>query len=593
VRISIPTNATQSQHRQRLSTGSIRSNVIATLILLSWAVLIGRLIQLQGSQRARLDERVTRQRTFTEPVSARPGEILDRNGHVLAMTVTRDSVYAVPAEITDPWSFAWTVSSALQLNADEVFESLVEDDSRQFVWLRRRATDEQLSAFRRLQLPMQTWGLRREYLRQYPQGSFAAHVLGIRDIDNIGHGGLEESFDQRIRGTDGSRVMTRDALGVVVEVAAENSRAPVHGRSVIASLDLLTQIHVERQLDGLMRTWLPVGACAIVMNPMNGEILAMASRPAFDPNNLQRILDAGWTNLCVSAAFEPGSTFKPFVVGRALELGAVSRDEKIDCGNGSLRMGNRILHDHHPYGQLSVEDILVKSSNVGMAQIARRLGRNQLYDAVVSFGFGRRTGIELPAEAAGLLRPLARWDDYSLGSIPMGHELAVTPCQLITAHAALANGGQWMRPQVLLSSGSHNTAPAPLLNIRTVDAPSPIESRVLKREYAEWLVRGPMRQVIKRGTGKSARVAGLDVFGKTGTAQKFDSDAGTYSHSQSVLSFVCGTPAEHPQVLVLVMVDAPSVGTNHAGGTVAAPAASRILQFVAARMNKLQRKATQ
>ena len=562
-----------------------RSQLVALLIFAGWAVLLGRLIQIQGAQRELLNDRVTRQSNFSEVIAARPGEILDRNGHVLAMTITRDSLYAVPDAIEEPWDFAWKVSSVLNLNTDEVYRSLVDNSEKRFLWIRRRLTDQQLEDFLQLNLPRRWWGLRREYQRQYPQGAYASHVLGIRDIDNQGRSGLEESLNEVIRGQDGSRVMTRDARGIIMEVAASRSAPPVHGETVICTIDLLTQIETERQLDELVAEWNPVGACAIVMEPVSGEILAMASRPAFDPNNLRDVDEHAWTNLAVSAVFEPGSTFKPFIVGWALQHHLLRKDESINCGFGAYRMGRRVLHDHHAYGDLSVEDVLVKSSNVGMAKIAERMGLESLYEATVQFGFGRRTGIEIPGEVPGLLRPVARWTDYSLGSIPMGQELAVTPLQLITAHAALANGGRLVRPHLLRDAGAQSgiASPSPLYTVNTVEATAQVETSILDGHVCDWLVQHPMQQVVDRGTGKSARIKGLNIFGKTGTAQKMDPQTGTYSDKAWVLSFVCGAPAEQPRVLVLVMVDEPRTAGTHYGGTVAAPTAARILEFAVQR----------
>ncbi|MCA9057814.1 MAG: penicillin-binding protein 2, partial [Planctomycetaceae bacterium] len=440
----------------------------SVFIVLGWIVLAGRLIQVQGTQRDALSASVTRQSTFQEPIPARPGEILDRHGHVLAMTIARESLYAVPSQIEDPWQFSWKVSQTLGLNADSIYERITDPATPHFAWIQRRLSDEQAAAVRRLELPSQCYGFRNEYMRQYPQGAFAAHVLGIRDIDNSGRGGLEESLNSMICGEDGIRLLTRDARGVVMEVAAEQSRPPQHGRTVISTLDLLIQIETERQLDRLVERWRPQGACAIVIDPASGEVLAMASRPTFDPGHLTHVPDGGWNNLAVSAVFEPGSTFKPLVVAWAVQKQMLQQDEMIDCHWGAYRMGRRVLHDHHAYGELSVEDVLVKSSNIGMARIAERMGLQELYRATVSFGFGRRTGIELPGEAGGLLRPLARWDDYSLGSVPMGQELAVTPLQLIAAHAALANGGRLVRPHIL--AAENDPVPSPLFSVNSVNA---------------------------------------------------------------------------------------------------------------------------
>lgn len=569
-----------------------RSKLLSVCMLLGWIIIVARLIHLQGAQSQLLNTKVTRQSSFTESVPARPGEVLDRNGHVLAMTVTRESLYAVPSEIQDVAAFVWQISRVLDINADELYERLTKYHERQFLWVQRRLTEQQAEQIRQLNLPKRTWGFRREYLRQYPQGHYAAHVLGIRDIDNIGHGGLEESLDTLIRGVDGQRVMTRDARGMVVAVEAAESQTPQHGSMVVSTLDLLTQIYTERLLQQLMQRWEPLGACAIVMEPHSGEVLAMASLPTFDPNQPGQVPDDAWRNLAVSAVFEPGSTFKPFIVAWAMQHAGLQKEEIIPCFNGAYRMGKRILHDHHAYSQLSVEDVLVKSSNIGMARIAEQMGLPQLYRATAAFGFGTRTGIELPGEIDGLVRPAADWDEYSLGSIPMGQELAVTPLQLIAAHAALANGGRLIRPHLLLDTSSDQMAPSPLSHVKTVDATPNIESSILRSDIAEWIVQHPMRGVVQRGTGKSAQIDGLTLFGKTGTAQKLDEDTGRYSDSRHICSFICGAPAENPQVLVLVMVDEPTAAGQHYGGTVAAPTAAKILKFALQRLPHMSSRMT-
>ena len=551
-------------------------------MLCGWSMMIIRLVQLQGAQRVLLNERVTRQSSFTEKVPARPGEILDRNGHVLAMTVTRESLYCVPREIEDPTAFVWDVSTVLDVNANDLHQRIVSGAKKQFIWVKRRLTDEQAKQIRQLELPERTWGFRREYLRQYPQGSYAAHVLGMRDIDNMGHGGLEESLDSLIRGTDGTRVMTRDARGIVVEVENELSETPSHGRTVVSTIDILTQVHTERLLSKLVKRWEPLGATAIVMEPRTGEILAMASAPSFDPNKPADVPANAWRNLAVSAVFEPGSSFKPFVVAWAIQHDALRPDEMINCYNGAYRMGRRVLHDHHAYTSLSVEDVLVKSSNIGMARIAERLGLDELHRATAAFGFGTRTGIELPGEIDGLVRNKSDWDEYSLGSIPMGQELAVTPLQLITAHAALANGGRLIRPHLLLTS--EDLMPAPLSNVETVDAPPPVESQIIRPDIASWITRRPMKEVVERGTARSARIEGMSIFGKTGTAQKADPETGGYSDSRHICSFICGAPAENPKLVVLVMVDEPTAHGAHYGGTVAAPMATQLLTFALERL---------
>lgn len=561
-----------------------RAVLVRFVMLTGWIILVGRLIQLQATQHAQLQVRVARQSVHREVLPARPGDILDRSGQALAMTIECESLFAVPAKISDPLRFAWQVSSILNLNTDELYNSLLQSREKQFLWIRRRLNEQQAEQIRDLDLPAGSWGLRTEFLRRYLHDGYAAHVIGLRDIDNRGQGGLEESLDQALRGVDGVRVFARDARGVLMDVDQQQSRPARAGRSVVSSIDLPLQIRTEQLLDELVQEWRPKGACAIVMEPWSGEVLSMASRPAFHPERLESVDERAWKNLAVSAVFEPGSTFKPMITGWALERGCLQRDEQIDCSYGVYRMGPRILHDHHSYGRLSVTDVLVKSSNIGMAKIGEKLGLDRLYEGVRSFGFGRLTGIELPGELPGIVHPRADWTIYSLGSIPMGQELAVTPLQLLTAHAALANGGQLRRPTLLRRSLQPELASA---DTATVAAGEAVDSLLLSRETAEWLVREPMRQVVERGTAKAARLPGISLFGKTGTAQKLDPETGTYSDRAWVVSFVCGAPAEAPRVVVLVMVDEPTAPGIHYGGTVAAPTAARLTAIAEQRVAEL------
>jgi cell division protein FtsI/penicillin-binding protein 2 len=303
------------------------------------------------------------------------------------------------------------------------------------------------------------------------------------------------------------------------------------------------------------------------MNPQNGEILAMASRPTFDPNQPYDVAAEAWKNRAIAEIYEPGSTFKPCIVAWALQKGLIKPDEMFDCENGQYRMGGRTLHDHHPYGPLNVIDILAKSSNIGMAKIGERLTNDGLYEATAVFGFGRESGIELPGELPGLVRPLKQWTGYSLGSVPMGQEIAVTPLQVMAAYGTLSNGGRSITPHIVLQSGNDKQSPRSI-----------VVADVIRREISEWITREALTEVVDRGTGKKAKLEGYTVFGKTGTSQKLDPDTGAYSKNKHVSSFICGAPAENPGVLVLVTVDEASVGTDHYGGTVAAPAATEILQ---------------
>ncbi len=551
-------------------------------------LLTARLVQLQVFQAGRLAERANRQRTYVDILPAPPGDLLDRDGRVLATTVKLHSLYLNPQELSDLWSVALELGDILKLDADHLYERLSEQREKKFLWIKRRLTPADEEAVRKLPLPSGAWGFRDEYLRRYPQGVLAAHMLGLRDIDGKGRGGLEESLDTALRGHDGRRSLIRDARGRVIDLADDGDVPPQRGTDVTTTLDAIVQTYVERELDRIVAEWKPRGACAIVQDPITGEILAMASRPTFDPNDPESVSSNIWKNRAVAWMYEPGSTFKPFVVVGALERGLLDRSAEIDCGDGEMRLGGRLLHDTHPYGRLSVTDVLVKSSNIGMSQIGARLSNEQLFATIHSFGFGRATGSGLAGEMPGLLRPIKDWSSYSNASLSMGQEVAVTPLQMICAQSALANGGTWISPKLVLSAasrpdtisrwGSIDGRLTSAIRRSDVRLPSSVVSRATDRATARWLVEQPMTEVVRRGTGTRAKLAGYTVFGKTGTAQKLDPETRTYSQTKYVGSFLCGAPAGDPRVLVLVVVDEPTTNGSHYGGTVAAPAAAEILR---------------
>jgi cell division protein FtsI/penicillin-binding protein 2 len=552
-----------------------RSRLLVIGVLGVWIILALRLIDLQIMNRLGLADKAERQRTLIETIPARPGDIVDRHGRLLATTIRAKSLFVNPEAIENPWEFARSIAEAAGIDSDRLFVRISESRDKQFLWVKRRISDEAAERVKALDLPKGSYGFREEYLRQYPQGQLAVHLLGLRDIDNHGQGGIEQSFDSVLRGSDGSRVLIRDARGRVIEVQESVQEAPRHGRTVVLTLDAVIQLYAERELDRIMEDWQPLHAGAIVLDPHSGEVLAMASRPSFDPNDLGDVPPDAWKNFNIASVYEPGSTLKPFIVAWALKEGLIARDEVLDCENGAYRMGRRLLHDHHPYGALSISDVLVKSSNIGMAKIGERLTITRLFDALKSFGFGQRTGIELPGEVAGLVRPLADWDEYSTGSVPMGQELAVTPLQLISAHAALANGGQLMRPHLVLRHTDAILPEGP--SAPPVRSGSSTVCTVIDADIANWLVQGPMVNVVKQGTGKQARLEDYTVFGKTGTAQKLDPDTRAYAKDRDVCSFLCGAPAANPQLLVLIVVDEPK-GDDLGGGTVAAPHAAELLR---------------
>jgi cell division protein FtsI/penicillin-binding protein 2 len=395
----------------------------------------------------------------------------------------------------------------------------------------------------------------------------------VRDIDGQGRDGVERMFDAILSGRPGQRTLARDARGKSLVIQEHLTSPPEPGSSVVLTIDSVIQNYVETALDKVMVDWKPASTSAIVMNPKTGEVLALANRPAFDPADPPAPSDSGWTNRAISDSYEPGSTFKPFIMAAALDWGLVQPDEKIHCRNGVYRMGPRLLHSDHPHGELSVPEVIIRSDNIGMAIIGERLTNPGLFHAVQSFGFGRPTGLELPGESAGQVRALCEWTNYySTGSVPMGQELAVTPIQLVTAFCALANGGELLRPRIVRAIVSPNGK-----IVQVFDKPE-VVGRPVARETAAFMLDPVLRGVVEsgRGTGHRAELAGYSSFGKTGTAQKQGSRGG-YASGRHVSSFVAGAPAQDPAIVALVLVNDPSVGKEHYGGQVAAPATAEIL----------------
>lgn len=559
-----------------------RTRLVAGSMLGLWLIVAARLVHIQHFQSEELTTRAEQQQSIEVEVPARPADIVDRNGNLLATTITTPSLFVDPSHLDVDEHFIADLCAILNLDDVALSEHLSEYSGKRFCWIKRRLSEAESRQVVQLKWPPGSYGFRDEFLRQYPQGHVASHVLGLRNIDGEGRGGVEQSLNHLIQGQPGRRRLVRDALGRIVEVNFDPANEPRRFDAVALTIDLPIQMVVERELDAVMKEWQPQAASAIVLDPRSGELLAMASRPTYSPSDLGKIPLEAWKNQAINVVYEPGSTLKPMIVAWGLQRGLIQRDDKYNCENGKWQMGGRLLHDHHPYGVLSLADVLVKSSNIGMAKIGTKMTNAELFRATLIFGFGRPTGVDLPGEVSGIVRPLDQWNSYSTGSVPMGQEIAVTPMQLITAHASLANGGRLITPQILKgvrgqgdddNSPFYASADEPGLSV-----PPRLVTRTIEDKIARWVIEEPMLAVVERGTGQRAKLPGWEVFGKTGTAQKTDSETGRYSETDYIASFLCGAPAKNPRALVLVVVDQPSTGESHQGGRVAAPAARNILK---------------
>jgi cell division protein FtsI/penicillin-binding protein 2 len=544
----------------------LRLLIVAGIAAL-WALAVfGRLTYLQLFRYEYYWSRAQRQQQRTIEISPTRGAIYDRNMHALAMSIKVDSAFAIPGELKDRDLAAKLLAGALGVPRD-VIESRL-DSSQNFVWLERKLTPERAEAVKNLKLAGVYF--QQENKRFYPKGTLASHVIGFVDVDEKGLGGVEYALDRQVRGKSEKIVMLADAHKRWFD-GAEARRD--RGANVILTLDEKIQYLAERELAAAMNKTHAIAGSVVVMNPNNGELLAVANWPTFDPNaaNSSTPADARMDR-AVSALYEPGSTFKLITLAAAFDQGITNPDEIFDCENGATYVAGHKIHDHKRFGLLSVSDILAQSSDVGAIKIALRLGAPKFYDYIHSFGFGVPTGVDLPGESRGILRPLSSWSAISIGAISMGQEVGVTPIQLISAVSAIANGGTLYKPHVVSEvRRGENVLPREGLL-----APSE-PRRVIQPETAATL-RRLMEGVVLNGTGHLAHLDGWTSAGKTGSAQKIDPNTGRYSPTQYIASFTGFAPINNPAVTILVSLDSP-VGL-HEGGMVAAPVFRRIAEQV-------------
>jgi cell division protein FtsI (penicillin-binding protein 3) len=408
--------------------------------------------------------------------------------------------------------------------------------------------------------------VQREPKRYYPNGALAAHVLGFVGLDNVGLGGVEQVYNEKITGEPGKLFLEKDSGGNAYE-SFEIPSTP--GQTIVLTIDQAVQYRAEQALAQAVAKNRAKSGTAIVLDPRSGEILALANVPTFDPNNVGAATPQSRSNWALQNIYEPGSTFKIVSFSAAIEKGLVKPDDKIDCQMGSITVAGRVIRDHHPFGTLTITEALEKSSNVAAIKLGLRVGDETMYDYITRFGFGARTGVELPGETRGLLRAVKNWQKSSIGSIAIGQEVGVTPLQMAGAFGALANNGVRMAPhlvrEIRTSSGT------------SVYRATPEERRVVSENTAVAL-RGMLEGVTLNGTAKQAQLDGYSAAGKTGTAQKIDPRTKAYSLTKHVASFVGFAPVSNPAVVIVVVIDEPA-GAYH-GGDVAAPVFREIAEQI-------------
>ena len=523
--------------------------------------------QLTWVHQSSLQQVAEKQHRLVVDIPALRGRILDRAGKEFASNLKVPSIYAVPRQVSgkDKEALALKVGQILKLDTVFVRERFARDKS--FVWLKRKVTAEEAQTIRQLKNP--GLGILEEYKRIYPQGDLLAQVLGFTDIDGRGLEGIELSLNRDLEGRPGRRFTKRDALGNEIRAFEKKVIAPVHGHQIYLTVDQYLQYLTERALDRAFHDWKAKGAAAVLMEAKTGKILAIANRPTFNPNEYDKSLPDARRNRAITDMYEPGSVFKIVPGSAALNEGLVTFDKTFDCENGEYRYGSRVLHDVHPYGLLTFPEVLIKSSNIGTVKVAALLAPDIFYRYIQGFGFGVATGIDLPGEAPGFIRPPSQWSATSPYNIPMGQETMVTALQMTTAIAVIANGGNLVRPFIL--SKIEDNAGVRLSEKK----PEVVRQGVIRPETA-LAMRAILVRAVEEGTGKKAQINGISVGGKTGTAQKVLPGGRGYSHNNFMSSFIGFAPAEDPELVMAVVVDDPR--PLYYGGVVAAPVFKEVME---------------
>jgi cell division protein FtsI (penicillin-binding protein 3) len=498
-------------------------------------------------------------------MTSQRGSIVDRHGDPLALTRHSADVYMRPAQWKASPESLGDIADLLGLPADVV--AVKAEASEPFVWLDRQVP---LDRWEQLEeLGLLGIGSERSQERIYPQGTLAGQLIGFIGIDGQGLEGVEQALDSDLAGEVDARAAERDAWGREIEAGEGRWMPPRAGAKVELTIDSGLQRVCEAELDKARLEYEAKAGLAVVLAPRSGEVLAMATVPRFDPNRFDHASRELWRNRPVTDSYEPGSTMKGIMAAIALEEGVVRPDEEIFCENGSYRVGRRVIHDHHGYGSIPFSEVISFSSNIGSAKIAERLGTERLSTGLRRFGFGSLTGIKLPGESAGVVLPLEKWDHIHLVTNAFGQGSGVTALQLTRAFAAVANGGLLMRPflvrRVVEEGG------------RVLRAVHPqVERRVVSKKTAA-AVTAMLTAVVETGTGKAAKIEGIRVAGKTGTAQKVDPKTRAYHPTARMSSFIGYAPAEDPELVILVVLDTPRKATY--GGVVAAPVFRKIAEY--------------
>jgi cell division protein FtsI (penicillin-binding protein 3) len=545
----------------------IRIGIICMMFLVLFIALISRAFQLQVLSGKKLKNLAQRQHTTVLQLPPERGVIYDRNGEKLAVSIMANSVCADPSKIADPVRAAGQVAGILNVNNQAVFKKI--STPKSFCWLARKISPEQAVSVENADI--EGIFLVKEPKRFYPNGELAAHLLGFVGMDARGLEGLERKYDESLKGKPEKLSWARDAKGKKLFLRVEKSETKKdESINLVLTIDSRIQYLVETSLKEAVLDKGAKGGLAIVMDPKTGEILALANQLGFNPNNIDGLKPERWRNHAIADYYDPGSTFKPFLVAGAMEEKIVRETDKFFCENGNYKIANRVIHEANKkrHGTLMVKEILKYSSNIGSAKIAQKMGKEKFYDYIQKFGFGEKTGIDLPGESPGSVRPVKNWVPVDTAMIGFGQGVSVTAIQLITAVSAIANNGVLMKPYIVRGIADNDNHLVKLYTPTVV-------RKVISPDVAKRLT-AMLTDVVSAsdGTGKNAKIVNVAVAGKTGTSQKFDSARGVYSSEKVRTSFMGFFPADNPQVAILVILDEPQ--RDKWGGVASAPVFKKI-----------------
>src|SRR4026209_953409 len=534
-----------------------------------------RLIYLQAIKHDEYAGLAAEKHVYKQIIHAERGTILDANSEVLAHNIPVQTVVADASHLNNREAIVDLVSEGLQLPAAEVAEKL--SSERRYIIVKREVPEAQAGALRKKLRAADLRGIYFEHdaTRVYPNGSMLCHVIGFTDFDHRGVQGVEASMEEYLHGQDGYRFIEQNRAGKEIVPYRGQERASRDGYQVHLTVDLGLQSIVEDEIDAAMKAYSPQKATIILMRPQTGEIMAMTNRPNFDLNLRSEAKPEQMKNRAIIDMMEPGSTFKIVAAASALNERKLRLDSQLFCENGVWNYGGSALHDHRAFGYLSVRDILIKSSNIGAAKLALSIGDQKFYEYIRPFGFGERTGIELPGEINGVVRPPQTGSKISITRIPMGHEVGVTPLQMTTAMATIANAGKLVTPRIVKSVTA--------LDGKISSSVSPVVPRqVISPETAKQIGDALRGVVSDQGTAAAAAVPGFTIAGKTGTAQKVNPHGG-YDHGKYVFSFLGYLPADHPEFAGLVVLDDAHTSKPELnyGGLVAGAVFSRVAEKAA------------